>query len=91
LAEELGHHYTSTGNSLPVKCSSYRQKMNISRSEYQARKWAALELIPLNMIKKALASGITEVWELAEEFGVTEDVARFRMRLPDVQGAGLGK
>jgi hypothetical protein len=36
-------------------------------------------------------SGITEVWELAEEFGVTEDVARFRMRLPDVQGAGLGK
>lgn len=91
LAEELGHHYTSTGNSQPVKCSSYRQKMNISRSEYQARKWAALELIPLNMIKKALAAGITEVWELAEEFGVTEDVARFRMGLPDVQGVGLGK
>lgn len=91
LAEELGHHYTSAGNNLPVKFSSYRQKMNISRSEYYARKWAALELMPLDMVKKALAAGILEVWELAEEFDVTEDVVRFRMGLPDVQGLGLGK
>lgn len=86
LAEELGHHYTSTGNNLPVKCSNYRQEISISRAEYQARKWAALELMPLDMVKKALTAGITEVWELAEEFGVTEDVVRFRMGLPDVRG-----
>ncbi|MDD3898742.1 MAG: ImmA/IrrE family metallo-endopeptidase [Syntrophomonadaceae bacterium] len=62
----------------------------MSRAEYQARKWAALELMPLDMVKKALASGVSEVWELAEEFGVTEDVVRFRMGLPDVRGLGLG-
>jgi hypothetical protein len=46
--------------------------------------------MPLDMVKKALASGVSEVWELAEEFGVTEDVVRFRMGLPDVRGLGLG-
>lgn len=31
-----------------------------------------------------------KLYSLAEEFGVTEDVVRFRMGLPDVRGLGLG-
>lgn len=83
MAEELGHHFTSTGNILPVKCSNYRLRLAINRAEYQARKWGALRLMPAEQVKNALVAGITEVWELAEDFGVTEDLVRFRLRIED--------
>lgn len=83
LAEELGHYYTSTGAHLPVARFSYTQRLTISRTEYIAQKWAALQLMPAEKVRQALASGIREVWELAEEFGVTEDLVRFRMRIED--------
>lgn len=84
LAEELGHHYTSAGQNLPVKGFSYSQRLDISRAEYLAQKWAALKLMPAEKVRQALASGIHEVWELAEEFGVTETLVRFRMGIEDL-------
>ena len=38
-------------------------------------------LVPENDLLDAISAGLYEVWELAEEFGVTEDMMRFRMRL----------
>lgn len=85
LAEELGHHYTTTGYHLPVKYFNYANRQNISRAEYRAMKWAALKLMPVEHIKRALHAGFCEIWELAEEFGVTEELVRFRMKLEDCQ------
>jgi Zn-dependent peptidase ImmA (M78 family) len=83
LAEELGHYYTSTGVHPPVARFSYAERLNVSRSEYIAQKWAALKLMPAEKVRQALTAGIREVWELAEEFGVTEDLVRFRMGMED--------
>lgn len=83
LAEELGHYYTSAGQGLPVKGFSYSQRLDINRAEYIAQKWAALKLMPAEKVRQALASGIREIWELAEEFGVTESLVRFRMGIED--------
>lgn len=82
LAEELGHHYTGAGH-LPVKGLNYSQRLKIGRAEYIAQKWAASILMPAERVRQALANGIHEVWELAEEFGVTEDLVRFRMKMED--------
>lgn len=81
LAEELGHHFTSAGYCVTQKFFSYNERMNISRAEYKALKWAANYLMPENDLLDALKSGLCEVWELAEHFDVTEEFVKFRLRL----------
>ena len=67
LAHELGHCMT---------CSFYHStsKYEIrSRMEHRADRWAVHNLIPFSEFCKALQNGITERWQLAEYFDVTED------------------
>lgn len=90
LAEELGHHFTSTGNSIPLTLFHYRDRLEISRVEYRAMRWAALHLMPLDKLRLAFRKGIYERWELAEHFDVTEDMVDFRMALPDIRDKLLG-
>ena len=70
LSHELGHCMTGSFYSVytAVDC---RQ-----RHENRADKWAIRELIPVEQLDDAVASGCTELWELAERFGVTEDFMR---------------
>lgn len=42
------------------------------RIEYRAKKWQYWHLVPPGDLRQALKSGITEVWELAEHFAVSE-------------------
>lgn len=66
LAHEVGHCETGAfydENSLELR----------SRCEYRADKWAIKILIPKENLAKTLESGITQSWELAEHFGVTEE------------------
>lgn len=44
-----------------------------AQHENKANAWAVYRLIPWGKLKQAVKSGITEVWELAEYFDVTED------------------
>lgn len=44
LLEELGHFYTSSGNSLS-DTSTYRKKLNISKCEFKSEKWLCEYLI----------------------------------------------
>lgn len=81
MAEELGHHFTSAGQCLPKKFYSYNERVNITRAEYKALKWAANYLMPEHDLLDTLKSGIEEIWELAEHFNVTEEFVVFRMRL----------
>lgn len=83
LAEELGHHFTSVGNHLPKECYNNSDRLRVSKIEYKAMKWAAQYLIPLDKLYSCFHEGIVTIWELAEYFTVTEDMVRFRLRLPD--------
>ena len=67
LGHEIGHCVTGSfyNRYAAVDC---RQ-----RHENRANKWAVLTLIPVDDLDDAVASGCTELWELAERFDVTED------------------
>jgi Zn-dependent peptidase ImmA (M78 family) len=79
LIHELGHYFTGT---------IYFNDMDryyIAKCEYKALKWASMFLMPREKIEEAINKGITEVWELAEYFDVSEEMVRFRLGLPDLQ------
>lgn len=67
LGHELGHCVTGSFYNIhaAVDC---RQ-----RHENRADKWAITNLIPIDDLDQAVADGCTEVWDLAEHFGVTEE------------------
>jgi len=84
LAEELGHYFTgSTYNN--KKQENYREKIEISRKEYRAKKWQVFYLIPEEKFLEAVRRGITEIWELAEYFNVEEEVIKFYIKLTRVR------
>lgn len=70
LAHELGHCYTGSFYNRYTACD-VRQK-----HENRADKWAIQYLIPKGEFEEAIASGITEIWDLAEHFDVSEDFMR---------------
>ena len=81
LAEELGHHFTSIGERFSQKHHSLQDRLTIDKIEYKALRWAANFLVPEDDLLDAIRDGLCELWELAEEFDVTEEMMRFRMRL----------
>ena len=46
------------------------------RHENKADKWAVKHLIPVEALDNAVAEGHTELWDLAQHFGVTEQFMR---------------
>lgn len=70
LCHELGHCVTGSFYSVHTAIDC-RQ-----RHENKANKWAILTLIPVEQLDDAIAQGCTEVWELADRFGVTEDFVK---------------
>lgn len=81
LAEELGHHFTSSGERIAKKHHSLQDRLMIDKCEYKALRWAAKHLVPENDLLDAVSEGLYEIWELADHFSVTEDMMRFRLRL----------
>lgn len=67
LAEENGHHYTSSGDILK------QDSISNCKQEKRARAWAYEKLIPLPSFIKAARLGIRNRHELADYFGVTEE------------------
>lgn len=67
IAHEIGHCMTGATH---VLSSSHDL---IEKHEYKANKYAVMKLITRNQLKKAIKKGHTEVWDIAEYFGVTED------------------
>lgn len=70
LAHEIGHCMTG------AFYRPYSPLETRSRCEYKANMWMIEHLLPKERLESAFTDGITEVWELAEHFGVTEDVIR---------------
>lgn len=70
LSHELGHCITG---------AFYNQYSNYDcrrKHENKADKWAVKQLIPVDELDEAIADGHTELWDLADHFGVTEDFIR---------------
>ena len=70
LAHELGHCVTG---------AFYNQYSDFDcrqRHENCADKWAIGQLISVDDLDEAVADGCSEIWELAERFGVTEDFVK---------------
>lgn len=67
LAHELGHCLTWSFYNISSKYNTR------SRMEYRADRWVIHNLIPFSEFYEALQNGITERWQLAEYFDVTED------------------
>ena len=66
LSHELGHCITGSFYNIHAAIDC-RQ-----RHENRADKWAICQLISVDALDEAVAQGCTELWELAERFGVTE-------------------
>lgn len=70
IAHEAGHCITGSFYNKYAACD-VRQK-----HENRADKWAIKRLVPASELDEALSEGHTEIWDLAEYFGVTEDFMR---------------
>ncbi|MGI5892483.1 MAG: ImmA/IrrE family metallo-endopeptidase [Bacillota bacterium] len=66
LAHEMGHCITGSFYNIYSKFD-IRQK-----HENRADRWAIKRLVPLEQLIEAVKTGITETWDLAEYFEVTE-------------------
>lgn len=66
LGHEIGHCATGSFYSIHTAVD------NRQRHENRADKWAVKKLIPVEDLDYAVADGCTEIWELAERFGATE-------------------
>ncbi len=67
LAHELGHCETMSFYNIYSPCDVR------GRHEYRANRWAISNLIPHAQYKKALKRGYTDIYSLAEYFGVTAE------------------
>jgi len=66
LAEELGHHYTSSGDITNTNI------IKNAKQERQARGWGYQRLVPLTLLIEADSAGIKSRYELAEYLNITE-------------------
>ena len=70
LSHEIGHCLTGSFY------NRYAAVDSRDRHENRADKWAVKKLIPVDELDAVVAGGCTEIWELAERFGVTEEFVR---------------
>ena len=67
LSHEIGHIETGTLHTQGAA------EEDILRGEYRCTAWVVKHLVPIDELLEVIAHGYTEVWELAEYFGVSED------------------
>ena len=70
LSHELGHCVTGSFYNRYAAVDSRR------RHEDRADKWAIRKLLTVDQLDDAIAEGCTELWQLADRFGVTEEFVK---------------
>lgn len=70
MLHEGGHYATGTTHEV---CSPWDL---VEKHEYSADKWAVEHAVTPEALDDAVAAGYTEIWQLADYFGVTEDFMR---------------
>ncbi|MEW8956030.1 ImmA/IrrE family metallo-endopeptidase [Clostridium sp.] len=75
LGEELGHHFTSSGNHLYK--TTYQDKLIIGKDEYKAMAWACNYLISNDILRSLINKGYTE-YEICDYFKVTHEFLKYK-------------
>lgn len=70
MLHESGHYATGATHKLSSPLDL------IEKHEYKANKWAVKNFLTESALDEAVAEGNTELWQLAEYFGVTEDLMK---------------
>ncbi len=80
MAEEVGHHETSVGDTVVRECVTYQDILNIRRVEVRARRWAVVHLIPEDELRTLMTSRAAVTYdEAAARFEVVPAFMRLRM------------
>lgn len=79
LAEELGHHFTMSGNSI-YHHANYQNQIRVNKIELAAMRWAGKVLIPDRELWAALNKGVHSQYYLAKHFNVTEEFIQYRLK-----------
>lgn len=70
LLHEGGHYATGATHEV---CSKFDL---VEKHEYKADKWAVERALTADELDEAVAAGHTELWDLADYFGLTEDLMK---------------
>lgn len=82
IAHELGHFLFHTGNMILYK---KRNSIEVSKDERKAQDFAMYLLVPEDRLKKLLdVLDPPSIEELAQEFGVTVEFMKERLKLEDI-------
>lgn len=71
LAEEVGHYQTGSLYMLESTQNHTIYKNNIIKCEGMAKKWQIKKLLPFDKLEEAVNNGLTEIFELAEYFNLS--------------------
>jgi hypothetical protein len=89
LGEELGHHFTTSGNNILKAHTCYRDKIKIAKSELAAVRWAAEFLIPNSDLETTMVEhGCIIDWEIADMFCVDDWLIKFKFGILSEQWKG---
>lgn len=75
LGEELGHHFTSVGDSIS-NTTTYRDRLNVYRCEKKATDWSADCIVSNKELAKALENGCNSFYEISEFLSIKESIIR---------------
>lgn len=70
IAHELGHCMTWSFYNRFACCDI------VQRHENRADKWAIKKLVPKDELMEAINDGCTDLWQIADHFCITEDMAK---------------
>ncbi|BES66089.1 hypothetical protein SANA_25280 [Gottschalkiaceae bacterium SANA] len=80
LAEELGHHFTSAGETPSLASMTYCDRVHRDRTESKAVRWAADFLIPTELLLcKVEDCSVACIHELADAFQVTVELINHKL------------
>ena len=83
LSHELGHYFTTVGNTLENK--NYRERLYNNKFENKADKWACEFLITEEEIINTLNKNITNIYDIAEYLDVPLSILRKRLEYLSLQ------
>lgn len=76
LAEEFAHYETDALYLIEATANTSIGRLNRIACEARAKHDAIKKLLPFDELKEAMHNGISESWEIAEHFDITEGFVR---------------
>jgi hypothetical protein len=78
FAEEVGHHFTTTGDFVGP-FFHYKDRLMLNKTEEKAMRWATEYLIPLNELIEIVKTGICSVNDLIDKLELPREIVMRRL------------